>query len=217
MNIIVYGPPGAGKGTIAELITEHHRLPHISSGDIIRRMSKETGTVAEKMKVILKSGHLIPDTLMIEIIEQELGKDIYKNGFMLDGFPRTIVQADTLDRFLKGKGRELDVVFDIQVPDDKVVARLATRRSCPVCGAVYNIVTKPPKVDGVCDKDGAALIQRDDDREEVIRNRFEVYRKLGKPVLQYYQDKRLLSTVDGDQDIPKVFADIQKVLNRFKR
>ena len=175
MNLILLGPPGAGKGTQATRIVEKYKVPHISTGDIFRENIKNNTPLGQKAQEYMNKGELVPDQLVVDIALDRLGKDDCKNGFLLDGFPRTVFQADTLDKFLKDKGKGIDLVINIEVEDKMLIERLDARRVCPTCAATYNVIGMPPKKEGICDKCNDTLIQRKDDKKETVGNRIKVY------------------------------------------
>ena len=208
MNIILMGPPGAGKGTQAKILVEEYGLKHISTGDILREAVKKGTPLGMKAKEYMDRGELVPDDIMVGLIREVLPKD----NFILDGFPRTLPQAEALERMLKEEGIKIDAVIFFDVNDDVIVERLSGRRSCPSCGAVYHIKYNPPRNDEICDRCGTKLIQRDDDREEVVRRRLEVYRKQTEPLINYYREKGILRIVDGTKSVEEVKREISSVL-----
>ncbi|TCT21097.1 adenylate kinase [Melghiribacillus thermohalophilus] len=212
MNLILMGLPGAGKGTQADKIVEKYNIPHISTGDMFRSAIKEGTELGKKAKSFMDKGELVPDEVTIGIVKERLSKPDCENGFLLDGFPRTIAQAEALDSLLHELGTKIDYVLHIDVPEEKLVDRLTGRRICPTCGATYHVEFNPPKVDGKCDHDGSDLIQRDDDKPETVKNRLEVNIKQTEPLLDFYRQKGDLIAVNGDQDIDKVFNDITEKL-----
>lgn len=212
MNLILMGLPGAGKGTQADKIVEKYNIPHISTGDMFRSAIKEGTELGKKAKSFMDKGELVPDEVTIGIVKERLSKPDCENGFLLDGFPRTIAQAEALDSLLHELGIKIDYVLHIDVPEEKLVDRLTGRRICPTCGATYHVEFNPPKVDGKCDHDGSDLIQRDDDKPETVKNRLEVNIKQTEPLLDFYRQKGDLIAVNGDQDIDKVFNDITEKL-----
>ena len=212
LNLILMGLPGAGKGTQAEKIKEKYNIPHISTGDMFRLAIKEGTDLGLKAKGFMDQGELVPDEVTIGIVKERLSKADCENGFLLDGFPRTIAQAEALQELLTELNRKINYVLHVDVPEEKLVERLTGRRICPTCGTTYHVVYNPPKVEGVCDKDGSTLIQREDDQPETVKKRLSVNIKQTKPLLDFYQDKGYLVTVDGDREIDEVFQDIQAIL-----
>lgn len=209
MNLILMGLPGAGKGTQAEKIVEKYHIPHISTGDMFRSAINEGTELGSKAKSYMDQGALVPDEVTIGIVDERLKKSDCKNGFLLDGFPRTIAQAEALKSLLTDMDSEIDYVLHIDVPEDKLIERLTGRRVCPTCGSTYHVVYNPPKQDGICDKDGTELIQRDDDKAETVKNRLSVNIEQTKPMLDFYKNQGNLVTIDGDRHIDDVFHDIQ--------
>ncbi|RME15243.1 MAG: adenylate kinase [Bdellovibrio sp.] len=209
MNILLFGPPGAGKGTQSQLLSEQLGFKHISTGDLFRYHIKEQTDLGKKVKAILDRGDLVPDDIVIKMVEQEIEGD---GSFILDGFPRTIPQAEALDRMLAEKGQPLGKVFFLKVPEKELVRRLSGRRVCSKCGAVYHIETSPPKQDGICDKCGGKLLQREDDREEAILHRLKVYEENTAPLKKFYHDKGIMVEIDGVGDAQEVFERIKKKL-----
>ncbi|MDR0615765.1 MAG: adenylate kinase [Synergistaceae bacterium] len=198
MRVVLIGPPGAGKGTQAAVIKEKLGIAHVSTGDILRDNVIKKTEIGLEAESFMESGRLVPDGLMIGMIKARLAEsDAASGGFILDGFPRTLHQAEALDRLLEEMSLSLDAVLLLAVPDDEVVKRLCNRRVCPSCGAIYNVIACPAKAEGICDACGGRIIQRDDDREPVIRNRLAVYRERTSPVLDYYEKRGLLHTVDA--------------------
>ncbi|WP_027726451.1 adenylate kinase [Tuberibacillus calidus] len=212
MNLILMGLPGAGKGTQAERIVEKYGLPHISTGDMFRAAIKEETELGKKAKSYMDAGELVPDDVTIGIVRERLGKADCQKGFLLDGFPRTTAQAEALDNLLADMGRQIDAVLYIDVDRDSLLERLTGRRICSQCGATYHITLNPPKEEGVCDKCGGELFQRDDDKIETVKTRLEVNEKQQKPLLDFYNKKNCLQEIDGNQDIDDVFASIERVL-----
>jgi len=210
MRVILLGPPGCGKGTQAEIICNNFEIPHISTGDILRDNVKRGTEIGSRAKSFMDLGSLVPDEIIIGMIKDRFSEDDCKNGFLLDGFPRTIAQAEALDKLLKKMKIHLDYIINIDVPDENIINRISKRLSCSNCGDVYNLMFKKPKKEMVCDSCGFKLHQRDDDKEEVIRNRLEVYRKQTAPLIQYYNKK--IMNVDGQQSINEVTKDILKIL-----
>jgi adenylate kinase len=212
LNLILMGLPGAGKGTQAEQIVEKYQIPHISTGDMFRSAIKEGTELGKKAKAFMDQGELVPDEVTIGIVKERLSKDDCQNGFLLDGFPRTAAQAEALEQLLTEMNATLDYVLYVDVPKEQLVERLTGRRICPTCGATYHVIFNPPKVEGKCDKDGSELIQREDDTAETVKKRLEVNLKQTQPMLDFYRNKGYLVTIDGDQNIDKVFKDIDEKL-----
>lgn len=214
MNLILMGLPGAGKGTQAEKIKDKYNIPHISTGDMFRLAIKEGTELGRKAKEYMDQGELVPDEVTIGIVKERLGKADCENGFLLDGFPRNTAQAEALQQLLTELNRTLDYALHVDVPEEKLVERLTGRRICPTCGTAYHVAYNPPKVEGICDKDGSELIQRDDDQPETVKKRLSVNIKQTQPLLDFYQDKGYLLKVNGDRDIEVVFQDIQSKLEK---
>lgn len=212
MRVILLGPPGAGKGTQAEGIVKSYDIPHISTGDIFRKNIKEGTELGVKAKAYMDRGELVPDSLVIDIVEDRLKADDCKSGFLLDGFPRTVVQAEELDRVLTNLGCHLTTVVNIQVDPGVLLERAVGRRICKSCGATYHIHFNPPIHEGVCDKCSGELYQRSDDNEETVGNRIKVYTDETSPLINYYTQKGIIANINGEQDIEKVFADIKQAL-----
>ena len=212
MKIVMLGAPGAGKGTQAERIAEKYQIPHISTGDIFRANIKAGTELWKKAKSYMDQGLLVPDSLTVDLLMDRISQPDCKNGYILDGFPRTIPQAESLKAALSEKGEALDFAVDVDVPDENIVARMSGRRACPKCGATYHIVYAAPKQEGICDKCGAELILRDDDKPETVQNRLKVYHDQTQPLIEYYTGEDILHTVDGTQDMEKVFEDIMNIL-----
>ncbi|ACA44781.1 adenylate kinase [Clostridium botulinum] len=216
MRIILLGPPGAGKGTQAKLISEKFSIPHISTGDIFRANIKEKTPLGIEAKRYIDNGQLVPDEVTIGIVKDRLTKDDCDNGFLLDGFPRTVAQAEALDEFLKGINKELDVALLIKVPEGFILERMTGRRVCTSCGASYHIRFNPPKIEGKCDICDNELIQRKDDTEATVKERLEVYSKQTYPLINYYKDNGIISEVNGTESINEVFGNISNILGRDK-
>ncbi|TGB00895.1 adenylate kinase [Halobacillus salinus] len=215
MNLILMGLPGAGKGTQAEKIVEKYDIPHISTGDMFRLAIKEGTALGKEAKSYMDKGELVPDEVTIGIVRERLSKPDTEKGFLLDGFPRTIAQAEALENLLGDMDESIDYVLHIDVPKDKLVERLTGRRICPTCGATYHVVFNPPKEEGKCDHDGAELIQREDDQPETVRTRLEVNVEQAQPLLDFYREKGYLASFEGDKDINDVFNDIDKKLGEL--
>ena len=212
LRTILLGPPGAGKGTQAVKIVEKYGIPHISTGDIFRENIKNGTELGKKAQEYMNRGELVPDDLVIEIATDRLLKDDCKNGFLLDGFPRTVYQAEKLDEFLAAQGGKIDKVLDIAVGKDELITRLTGRRVCKACGASFHVVNIPPKKEGVCDYCGGELIQRADDNLETVTNRIDVYDAQTKPLIDYYEKAGNIAHIDGTTGLDNVFADIVKAL-----
>ena len=212
MKLLIMGRPGAGKGTQAANIKEYYNIPHISTGDMFRAAIKNETKLGLLAKSYMDKGALVRDDVTIGIVKERLLEDDCKKGFLLDGFPRTILQAEALDEFLKENGVKLDAVLDVNVKPEILVRRMVGRRVCKTCGATYHVEFNAPKKDGICDNCGSPLIQRQDDTEATAKNRLEVYDNNTAPLLAYYKNQNILKTVDGDQPLEKVFEDIKAVL-----
>jgi adenylate kinase len=216
MYMVLLGPPGAGKGTQAKKIEETYHISQVSTGDIIRLAIQSKTEWGKKAEEYVRSGELVPDDVVIGIIKERLAQDTYKKGFMLDGFPRNLKQAETLEKILKELGIELNVVLYFDVDRNEVVQRLSARRICEQCQISYNMVSKPPKKDEICDVCGGRLIQRPDDRPEVILNRLDTYEKQTKPLIEFYDKKGLLKVIVSHGSIDDVSQEVQKVLGPFR-
>lgn len=215
MRILLMGPPGAGKGTQAARIASYYGIPHISTGDIFRAAIQAGTELGKRVKECLDAGKLVPDQLTIEIIRQRLKNKDCDKGFLLDGFPRTLPQAEALDQLLNGLGVKLDAVLNIAVDTEDLIRRLTGRRVCRQCGATYHVVFQPPAREGVCDRCGGELYQRTDDNEETVVGRLNVYREQTAPLLKYYQKRGLLREVNGNASIDDVWDEIQGILRSF--
>ncbi len=213
MKIIMLGAPGAGKGTQAKMIADKFGIPHISTGDIFRANIKNGTELGKKAKEFMDKGQLVPDELTVEILLDRVAQDDCKNGYVLDGFPRTIPQADVLDKELTKLGDKVDFAINVDVPDENIVRRMSGRRACLKCGATYHIEHIPPKQEGICDTCGSELVQRDDDKPETVLNRLKVYHDQTQPLIEYYDSKNILKTVDGTKDMQEVFNSIVNILN----
>jgi len=208
MKIIMLGAPGAGKGTQAKKIAEKYAIPHISTGDIFRANLKAGTELGKKAKEYMDAGALVPDELTVDLVMDRISKDDCVNGYILDGFPRTIHQAEKLTEALSATGGEIDHAITVDVPDAVIIDRMAGRRMCSNCGASYHIVNIPTKMEGICDQCGTELIVRDDDKPETVKKRLAVYHEQTKPVIHYYGEKDLVLLVDGTQSMDTVFAAI---------
>lgn len=197
MRVVLLGPPGAGKGTQAKGIAEHYGIPHISTGDLFRENVGQGTPLGLKAKAYMDRGELVPDSLVIEFVEDRIARDDCKDGFLLDGFPRTIPQAEAFWDYCTEKNIPLDAAVNLEVPSDLIVHRISGRRSCPKCGAVYNIYTNPPKAENTCDHDGSELVQRSDDKAETVQTRLDVYDKETAPLIDYYTDKGVIKNIDA--------------------
>jgi adenylate kinase len=217
MRLIFLGPPGSGKGTQSEFICKDFRIVQLSTGDLLRYHRKNGTELGKKAQEFMDKGELVPDDLIIEIIRNELKKKEYSNGFLLDGFPRTITQAEALDKLLAELNLHLDAVLVLNVPTEELITRLTARRTCPICGKTYHLIYNPPKVDGKCDLDGGELYQRSDDNEETVRNRLEVYEKQTKPLIDYYQSKGLAYFIDGIGKIEDIYSRLKAILDSIKK
>ncbi len=211
-NLILLGAPGAGKGTQAKRLVAQLRIPQISTGDILRAKRNDRGPLAEKLKEIMASGQLVPDEIVVEIIQERLQNDDAADGFILDGFPRTVGQADALDHMLEKLGRRISHVILVDVPESLLLERLTGRRVCRACGDEYHVSFKPPRAEGVCDKCGGELYQRDDDREETIRKRLQEFHEKTAPLVDYYTRKGMLRRIDGTGEIEAIGARISSLL-----
>ena len=212
MKLILLGAPGAGKGTQAEIICERLGIPAISTGNIIREALRNGTEMGLRAKSYMESGALVPDDVVIGIIKERLAADDCKNGFVLDGFPRTIPQAEALDAALKKISQTMDYAIDVDVPDENIVKRMGGRRACLNCGATYHIVFNPTKVEGKCDACGAETVLRDDDKPETVQKRLSVYHEQTQPLIDYYKAQGILKSVDGTKPMDEVFADIVAIL-----
>lgn len=212
MKIIMLGAPGAGKGTQAKMIAEKYQVPHISTGDIFRANIKEGTELGKEAKKYMDQGLLVPDELTVKILLDRVAKADCKNGYVLDGFPRTIPQAEVLENALKDLGDAIDYAIDVDVPDENIVKRMSGRRACLSCGATYHIEHVPPKKDGICNTCNSELVLRDDDKPETVQNRLSVYHEQTQPLIDFYTKRNILRTVDGTKDMKDVFAAIVSIL-----
>ena len=212
MRLIMLGAPGAGKGTQAKKIAAEFGIPHISTGDIFRANIKNGTELGKKAKSYMDAGQLVPDELVCDLVADRISQDDCSKGFILDGFPRTIPQAEALDAAVEKLGTKIDRAVDVDVPDEAIVTRMGGRRACVSCGATYHIKYNPTKQEGICDVCGGKLILRDDDRPETVQTRLGVYHEQTQPLIDYYAEKGVLTTVDGTKEMDEVFADIVKKL-----
>ncbi len=213
MKIIMLGAPGAGKGTQAKMIAGKYDVPHISTGDIFRANIKNGTELGMEAKKYMDQGLLVPDELTVRILLDRVAQDDCKNGYVLDGFPRTIPQAEVLDEALSKLGDKIDYAINVDVPDENIIRRMSGRRACLTCGATYHIEHVPPKKEGVCDTCGSELVLRDDDKPETVKNRLDVYHKQTQPLIDFYTEKGVLKTVDGTLPMEEVFAAITAILD----
>ncbi len=212
MKIIMLGAPGARKGTQAKKIAEKYGIPHISTGDIFRANIKNGTELGKKAKTYMDQGQLVPDELTVDLVIDRIQKDDCKNGYILDGFPRTIPQAEALDKALAELGDGLDYALDVEVPDENIISRMSGRRACVGCGATYHIVHAPAKTENICDTCGGELILRDDDKPDTVQKRLGVYHEQTKPLITYYTDKDILVQIDGTVNLEDVFKAIVGIL-----
>lgn len=212
MKIIMLGAPGAGKGTQAKLIADTYKIPHISTGDIFRANIRNNTELGKKAKSYMDQGLLVPDELTCDLVVDRIAQDDCKDGYILDGFPRTIPQAEALTKALDAQGTKIDYAIDVDVPDENIVRRMSGRRACLKCGATYHVEFNPPKQEGVCDVCGEKLVQRDDDKPETVQKRLSVYHEQTQPLIEYYKNAGALRTVDGTVDMKDVFAQIRDIL-----
>ena len=214
MKIIMLGAPGAGKGTQAQMIADQYHIPHVSTGDIFRANIKNGTELGMEAKKYMDQGLLVPDELTVKILLDRVAEEDCKEGYLLDGFPRTIPQAEVLDKALTELGDAIDYAINVDVPDENIVKRMSGRRACLSCGSTYHMEHIPPKKEGVCDKCGNELVLRDDDKPETVLNRLEVYHKQTQPLIQFYEEKGVLRTVDGTKPMKEVFDSIVEILKK---
>lgn len=215
MNIVIMGLPGAGKGTQASEIIKKYPIPHISTGDMFRLAIKNETPLGNEAKSYMDRGELVPDEVTVGIVKERLSESDAKDGFLLDGFPRTVQQAEALNEIMDELGSKIESTIYVDVPEEELMNRLTGRRICEVCGTAYHLVFNPPKQEGICDLDGGKLYQREDDNPETVQNRLEVNIKQTQPLLDFYESQGVLSRVNGSQDIDEVFDDINKVLEKL--
>lgn len=213
MQLIFMGPPGAGKGTQAEIFRQRHGLPHISTGDMFREAVRAGTELGRRAQVYLERGDLVPDAIVQEMVESRLSEPDCQAGFVLDGYPRTLPQAEALDRFLAASGRRLDAVVFFAIQEEVLLRRLTGRRVCPVCGINYHLDYKPPKVPGRCDADGAELFQRPDDAPDTVRHRLQVFRQWTAPLVDYYRGRGLFLEVDAERPVEDVYERIREFVD----
>ena len=212
MNLVFLGPPGAGKGTQAAVVSQALNIPHISTGDMFRKAMREGTPTGLKAKAYIDQGQLVPDSVTIEMVKERLSEDDCKNGYLLDGFPRTVFQAERFDAWLAARGESLSVVLDIQASNDILMERAVGRRLCPKCGKSFHVKYDPPKAEGICDNCGSELIQRADDRAETVSKRLQVYADQTSPLVEYYKGTGKLAEVEGSRTVPEIFEDICALL-----
>lgn len=214
MKIIMLGAPGAGKGTQAKKLAEKYQIPHISTGDIFRANIKQQTELGKQAKSYMDQGMLVPDELTVALVVDRIEQKDCENGFILDGFPRTIPQAESLDEALQKKGEKIDYAINVDVPDENIVNRMSGRRACVECGATYHLQHKPTKTEGICDACGSKIVQRDDDKPETVQKRLQVYHEQTQPLIEYYNNKKLVVDVDGTRDIEDIFETIVSILEK---
>ena len=212
MKIIMLGAPGAGKGTQAKQIAAKYSIPHISTGDIFRANIKNGTELGKKAKTFMDQGLLVPDELVVDLVVDRVNQEDCKNGYVLDGFPRTIPQAEALDKALSANGESVDYAINVEVPDENIINRMSGRRSCKDCGAIFHVQYNPPKKENCCDVCGGELILRDDDKAETVKKRLEVYHEQTAPLIAHYKEAGSLHEIDGTQDIKVVFEEIKSIL-----
>jgi adenylate kinase len=213
MKLVLLGPPGAGKGTQAKMMVEKYQIPQISTGDILRQAVKDGTPLGKEAKTYMDQGELVPDGLIINLIKERIKADDCKEGYIFDGFPRTVAQAEALDNVLEGLSTKLDAVVSINVPEDEVVKRLSGRRTCKSCGTLYHIIYNSPTKEGICDKCGGELFQRDDDNEITIRQRLSVYQAQTSPLIEYYSKQGLVKAIPGTGELQEIFTAICDALS----
>jgi adenylate kinase len=214
MRLLFFGPPGAGKGTQAKKIAEEFKIEHISTGDILREAVNKGSELGKKVKAIIDNGELVPDEIMNELVKDKIRE---LDSFILDGYPRTIEQAKSLDKTLKELNKQIDAVILIDVPEEEIVKRISSRRICPNCGKVYNLITLKPKNDEICDNCGTKIIQRNDDKEEIVRDRYKIYQRNTYPVIEFYRKNNTIITINGAKDVEEVTKELFNMLRRFRK
>ncbi len=214
MKIVMLGAPGAGKGTQADMIAEKYNIPHISTGDIFRANLKNGTELGMKAKKYMDAGELVPDELTCDLVVDRIAQEDCAEGYILDGFPRTIPQAEVFTKQLEQNGQAIDFAIDVEVPDENIVNRMSGRRACSKCGATYHIQYIPPKSEGICDHCGSELIQRNDDKPETVLNRLKIYHESTQPLIDFYTEKGVLCKVDGTRDMKDVYAEIIEILEK---
>lgn len=212
MNLIFLGPPGAGKGTQAQRICWEYSITQLSTGDLLRAHISKGTNLGKEAESFINAGNLVPDELIIALIKEELLLPQYKNGYLLDGFPRTVPQAIALDKLLDELKQSIDLVLVLEVPDEDIVERLTARRTCPTCGKVYHLVFNPPLSEGKCDLDGSDLFLRKDDNEETVTKRLKVYKEQTMPIIKYYQEKNLVQSINGVGRLEQIYKNIKSIL-----
>ena len=212
MKIVMLGAPGAGKGTQAKKIADKYQIPHISTGDIFRANIKDGTELGKKAKTFMDAGKLVPDELTIDLLMDRISRPDCANGYVLDGFPRTIPQAESLEAALEKRGEKIDYAINVEVPDENIIHRMSGRRACLNCGVTYHVVHIPTKVEGICDRCGSELVLRDDDKPETVKKRLDVYHEQTQPLIEFYSQRGVLVNVDGTRDMEVVFADIVEIL-----
>ena len=212
MKIIMLGAPGAGKGTQAQKIADKYNIPHISTGDIFRANIKNGTELGKKAKTYMDQGLLVPDELVVDLVADRIQQEDAVNGYVLDGFPRTIPQAESLDKALENMGSKIDYAIDIDVPDENIINRMSGRRACVKCGATYHMIYAKPRIEGICDTCGEKLVLRDDDKPETVKKRLSVYHEQTQPLIDYYTGQNVLKEVDGTLEMDEVFAAVIDIL-----
>ena len=213
MKIVMLGAPGAGKGTQARMISEKYSIPQISTGDIFRANIRDNTELGQRAKSYMDKGLLVPDQVTCDLVVDRISRDDCKNGYILDGFPRTIPQAEALTKALSQQGAKIDYAIDVEVPDDDIVKRMSGRRACPKCGATYHIEYLKPAKEGVCDTCGSELYLREDDHPETVQKRLDVYHSQTQPLIQYYREQGVLHSIDGTKEMHEVFGEITSILD----